>query len=393
MVKCGPHTPEQLALLEVFLNENYEFRRNVLSNMYELREQGDEPGEFRPLTREARNTLMRRFRFTGMEDTNLGQHVDEYIYSEDTPAYNPAHDWLMSLPAWDGNNHIGALFNRLPGITTEQHHFLAIWLRSAVAHWMGMDMLHGNECVVTIIGAQGCGKSTFFASMLPPHLRSYYLDHINLGNKNDKEMALTNNLLINLDELDQIRPAKHAELKQTLSKIMVNGRPIYGREQKCRQRFASFVSTTNNPRPLNDPTGSRRYICIRIPAGQLINNDEPTDYAQLYAQVIHELLVEKERYWFTNDETRRIEQLNQEYQNIISLEDMIDLCFRHPEAGENVHPLTIKDIKSAIETEFPSVKLADNINIRLGKALLAQDYERKRITKGSVYYIVSRKQA
>ena len=35
-------------------------------------------------------------------------------------------------------------------------------------------------------------------------------DYLNLSNKFDKEMALTNNLLVNLDELEAIRPSQHA---------------------------------------------------------------------------------------------------------------------------------------------------------------------------------------
>lgn len=256
-----------------------------------------------------------------------------------------------------------------------------------------MDMLHGNECVVTLIGAQGCGKSTFCASLLPPHLRSYYLDHINLGNKNDKEMALTNNLLVNLDELDQIKSGQHAELKQTLSKVMVNGRPIYGRAQKCRQRFASFVSTTNNPRPLNDPTGSRRYLCIRIPDGEFIDNEVTVDYNQLYAQVVCELKENQMRYWFTNEEVKRIEELNQGFQNQISLEGILDVCFRHPEDGEFVRPLSVSEILSEMRSEFPTLKTTDTMNVRLGKMLKTQNYERKRITQGSVYYIVPKRTA
>ena len=69
-----------------------------------------------------------------------------------------------------------------------------------MAHWMGMDPLHGNECVPVLIGPQGCGKSTFAVRLLPEHLRQYYLDHINFGNKFDCDMALTHNLIVNIDE-------------------------------------------------------------------------------------------------------------------------------------------------------------------------------------------------
>lgn len=384
---------EQIELLVEYLEQNYEFRHNVLSDVYEFRELTEEPKPFRPFSREARNSLVLRIKRDGLEIPNLGKNVDEVIFSEETPQYDPVKDWLQTLPAWDGQNHVGKLFSRIPGITTEQHHMLAIWLRSAVAHWLGLDMLHGNECVVTLIGAQGCRKSTFCANILPSHLRSYYLDHINLGNKNDKEMALTHNLLVNIDELDQIKASRQAELKQTLSKIMVNGRPIYGRTQKCRKRYASFVATTNNPRPLNDPTGSRRFLCIRIPEGQMIDVEAEIDYDQLYAQVVSELQDKQMRYWFTNEETMRLEQLNHEYQRVMSLEGMIDVCFRHPHEGEVVKPLPVDEILSEMVSEFPALKTAEGLNLRLGRVLKAQNFERKRITSGSVYYIVPKRVA
>ena len=126
-------------------------------------------------------------------------------------------------------------------------------------------------------------------------------------------MALTNNLLVNLDELEAIRPSQQSALKQTLSKSKVNGRPIYGCAQDDRPRFASFVATTNNPHPLSDVTGSRRFICVRIPEGLYIDNSGEIDYGQLYAQVVYEIRELKAPYWFNNTEVARIQELNLEF--------------------------------------------------------------------------------
>ena len=196
---------ETTLAIELFLNDNYLFRHNVLNGKVEFsaKSADDEP-DFRPLTQEALNSIIRRAKKEQVCEKGSPK------YSEDVPTYNPIGDYLAHLPKWDGQNHIAKLFNRLPGITSEQQGFLTIWLRSVVAHWLQIDQLHGNECVPTLIGAQGCGKTTYFHRLLPPSLRQYYLDHLNLSNKFDKEMALTNNLLVNLDELDAIRRSQHA---------------------------------------------------------------------------------------------------------------------------------------------------------------------------------------
>ena len=355
---------------EQFLNDNYLFRRNVLSGKVEFASLPAEEPQYRVLTQEALNSIVIRARRENIcEKGNPKTEIQELIHSEEVCDHNPIKEYLDSLPKWDGQNHVAKLFSRLPGITTEQHAFFAIWLRSAVAHWLQMDTLHGNECVPTLIGAQGCGKTTFVKRLLPAHLREYFLDHLNLSNKFDKEMALTNNLLVDLDELEAIRPSQHAALKQTLSKSKVNGRPIYGASQEDKPRYASFVATTNNPHPLTDATGSRRYICLTIPKGQQIDNMGEIDYEQLYAQVLYEVKEQKAPYWFNNMEVKRIQELNLNYVEQKDIAEIISVCFRKPKEGEKVKTLNSAQILKLIQMEYPSIKSDRSTKIHIGFAM------------------------
>ena len=372
---------------EQFLTENYSFRRNQLNGKVEFATKSPEgqASDYRPLTQEALNSIILRAKREDIcEGSNPKTDIVEFIHSEEVCAYNPIREYLDNLPQWDGQNHVAQLFSRLPGLSSEQLSFLSIWLRSTVAHWLQMDTLHGNEIVPTLIGAQGCGKTTFFKRLLPANLRQYFLDHLNLSNKFDKEMALTNNLLVCLDELEAIRPSQQASLKQTLSKSKVNGRPIYGCAQEDRARFASFVSTTNNPHPLSDATGSRRYICLQIPQGQYIDNAGEIDYDQLYAQVVYELREQKAPYWFNNDEVARIQQLNQEYMEQKDIVEIINLCFRKPEEGDAVQAMNSTELLRYMRNKYPS--LPDNLStrIRLGQAMSSLDFDST--SRGHVSY-------
>ena len=325
---------------EQFLNESYRLRRNVLNGKVEFATLNAEE-TYRPLTQEALNSIFLRAKREGLFDAGVTKSdFTDYIYSEDVPLFDPM-----------------------------------------VAHWLQMDTLHGNECVPTLIGAQGCGKTTFLRRLLPQPLRQYYLDHLNLSNKFDKEMALTNNLLVNLDELEAVRPSQHAALKQTLSKSKVNGRPIFGRAQEDRPRYASFTATTNNPHPLTDATGSRRYICLHIPQGQFINNSGDIDYDQLYAQVLYELREQKAPYWFNNDEVARIQQLNLGYMEQKDIAEIVAACFRKPKAEEAVKALNSQQLLEVIKKEYPSLPATHSTKVHLGLAMKELGFER--ISRGN----------
>ena len=377
-------TPEGgMLVIEQFLKENNLFRRNQLNGKVEFVTKSsidetvaDSDLRWRALTDLALNSIVIRAMREGLdEECNPKSEIQLLVQSEEVRAYDPIADYLSQLPQWDGQNHVAQLFSRLPGLSSEHLSFLTIWIRSAVAHWLQMDTLHGNECVPTLIGAQGCGKTTFFNRLLPQHLRQYYLDHLNLSNKFDKEMALTNNLLVNLDELDAIRPSQQSALKQTLSKSKVNGRPIYGASQEDRPRYASFVATTNNPHPLKDETGSRRYICMTIPNGLFIDNTGEIDYDQLYAQVLHELNVAKAPYWFNNLEVARIQEINLGYMEQKDMAEIVAVCFRKPLEGETGKAMNTTQLLQVIQQEYPLVKINHGTKVHLGVAMREMGFD------------------
>ena len=224
-------------------------------------------------------------------------------------------------------------------------------------------------------------------------MREYYLDHLNLSNKFDKDMALTNNLFVNLDELEAIRPSQQSSLKQTLSVSKVNGRPIFGKTQEDRPRFASFVATTNNRHPLKDFSGSRRYICILIPSGKMIDNTGDIDYGQLYAQVVYEIREQGAPYWFGIEEVARIQQLNQDFMEKKDLGEMFVACFRQPNEGEAVKTLNCDQIISIIQNDYPTLQNTVGNKVRLGKTIKALGFKHKEHSHVAYYEVVPLKAA
>lgn len=382
-----------MLILKEFLHENYEFRNNELSGKMEFRPRGDDDIPFRPLTREAENSIILRVCLE-LEDVRAPKNnVRLIIHSEETPEYDPIREYLMGLPKWDGQNRVAELFGRLPGITSEQILQCSIWFRSAVAHWLKMDEIHGNETVPTLIGDQGCGKTVFCRRLLPTQFQQFFLDHMNFSNKFDKDMALSNNLIVALDELDQYTVNQQAQLKQALSKNAVNGRPIFGTTQQDRHRFASFIATTNNPHPLNDPTGSRRYVCIRIAEGAIIDNELPINYEQLYAQLVEEVCVQKLPYWFTPEQTQNIQDANIPFQRETDVDEMVNVCFRLPRKGEVAREYTMPEIIAIMTREYPLLQVTHSLKIKIGAALKRRGFQHSSHNYGSSYLLVPRKKA
>ena len=387
MVAANP----DLMQIEEFFEQNYLFRNNVLNGRYEVACIGSNPLVWQHLTNERWNSIVWNLEMALPDVKSLKKYAEMYVYSEHTPLYDPIAEYMNKLPTWDGKDHVGNLINCLAGVNEKQSEWIRIWLRSMVTHWMKKDVEHGNDVVLLLMGDQGCGKSTFCQRLLPATLREYYLDHLNLANKFDKEMALTHNLLVNIDEFDQVKNSQQAELKHTISKSKVNGRRIYASVQTDQHRYASFVATTNSRQPLKDPTGSRRYLCVNIPSTQLIDNTFEINHEQLYAQILSEINTGKPCY-FNREKTILLQEANQPYQQIADFETMTKACFRKPKKGEEAKAILISDIFSEIQTYYPHLSPNMKNKMAIGVTLRSLGFQSTHTRSGNAYFAVFKKE-
>ena len=311
--------------IDIFLRENYELRLNIMRGVAEYRQRTGLGFEFQDLTEQARNSITLRAMEQGIKCWD--KDIRRYVCSNDIEPYDPISDFLERLPQWDGKDRVTPLALRIHTSYKEWPQLFHIWMRSMVAMWQGKGQLTGNALVPLLIGRQGCGKTSFCRILLPREQREYYNDRINFKNEADLNLGLTSFALINLDEFDKITQRQQIVLKYLVSTSDLKYRPPYGKAYQSHRRYASFIGTTNEPTPLTDPSGSRRFVCVMVEGD--IDFRTPVAYQQLYAQLKQEIQ-DGERYWLTPDEEVALMKHNRQYQRLNGLGEMLLAVVRKP---------------------------------------------------------------
>lgn len=365
---------------EAYMKEHYTLRLNVMTGVPEYRMNAVGYG-FQPLDQAARNTMAIQALKAGVDswDKDLSRYIDSNLI----PRYYPMADYIKHLPQWNGkHDYVGELACRVKTVNPYWEEDFHKWMLSMVAQWLGKDRQYGNAIVPLLIGPQGSGKSSFCSRLLPGYLQAYYNDRISMKNDNDIFIAMSSYALINIDEFDAMSKSQQPLLKYLISKHDVKFRPPYGKVMEERQRFASFIATTNNLRPLTDPTGSRRFICIYA---NEIDNTSQIHYDQLYAQLYHELQ-QGRRYWFEDEENARIIEQNSDFQQVYDYARMVDMLYHAPEdTPHDTKFILVKHIMKRLEQVFPTFIIKKNTDKELGRKLTDMGYEYKKQNKGASY--------
>mgnify|MGYP003390446934 FL=1 len=368
---------------EAFMNTFYEFRKNIISGKNEFRYKDSYEYSFRPMEKEDRYTMTLKALKMGLESWD--KDLDRYLDSTLIPTYDPINNYLDNLPKWDGKDRIGEFAKRVPTNNADFAHNFHVWMLSMVAHWMGRTPKQANAIVPLFIGKQGCGKSSFCSIILPPELQEFYNDRIDFKNDTSMFMGLTNTALINIDEFDSVSSGKQPLLKYLISTPAVRMRMPYQVSISNRRRYASFVATTNNVKPLKDLTGSRRYLCINVNGN--INFTTVVEYNQLYAQLVAEIAAGK-RYFFNDEENMKIMNDNKPFVEISEIEPIIDSLFRNPLPNETPQELSLPEVVDIIRQYYKLIGYDRKTLVNLGRLLSNRGFEGKKTNKCMKYKMI-----
>ena len=310
-----------------FFDRRYDLRYNEMKHIEEFRPKGHNYRPWQPLT----DRELRRIAHEEMIDAGAAWSIDieMYVRSSLIKNYNPVHEFLAGCGQWDGkHDYIGELARRVPNDYPDWEPFFHRWFLGMVAQWLGKSRDFGNAVVPMLIGPQATHKSTFCKLIIPMGLREYYIDDIKMQNAEQVERMLGRMALVNIDEYNAKTDREQAKIKRILTEKDVQVRRMRSEHYEMTPRMASFIATTNERQPLNDPTGSRRYLCVEVTG--IIDTDTPINYQQLYAQAVTELN-KKQPYFFTKDEEARIEAHNMQYQNMSSTELLLSTYYEPAE--------------------------------------------------------------
>ena len=205
--------------------------------------------------------------------------------------FHPVREWLESL-VWDGEPRIDTFSSTYLGKPDDAYH-------KAVMNALFMSAvlrIFKPGCKVdtmTILqGIQGIGKTKLWNALFNP----WYAEIVDSLNTKDFFIGLSGVWCADFGELDQFSKADATRIKQVLSSQADNYRGLWKGNHKKHPRQSIFVGGTNQDRWMNDATGGRRFLPIKVE--QSIDVDAIAKVRdQLFAEAVFNVKVDAGRWW------------------------------------------------------------------------------------------------
>ena len=370
--------PTQIDRLELFLSTRYVFRHNMVSGKLEFQYFGKK--KWHVMNDFIENSMLREC-LKGRIKTNLSS-LRNLLYSDFCELYNPFEDYFYNLPSYDEKeDYILELANT---ITTTKQELWQECFKKWIVAMVGcvLDEKVINHTVIVFSGKQGLGKTTWVEKLVPKKLKEYLFSGTINPNNKDTLVQLSECMLINLDELENLNRSEIGSLKEIITKTQIRMRKAYGHNNETMPRRASFAGSVNTAQFLNDSTGSRRFLCFEV---ENIQYQHEINIDNVLSQALY-LFKTGFRHWFDQEEIKNITENNEQYQ-LRSPEEELLLTWFEPCDRENAtHYLNASQIAAKL-AERAKITITDGTINKIGKALKKHNFTRL-MRKGSPVYAV-----
>ena len=379
---------DQQQMME-YLSSRYVFRFNTVMGYTEYRPNNTWVHPYVPVDDRVLNRMAIECRLAGLNTWD--KDISRYIHSSYITEYNPVWEYLSECRGkWDGKDRIRELARRVPTKNPNWPDWFYTGFLGMVRQWQSSIYdRYGNQIAPLLISKQGWNKSTFIQSLLPPELQWGFTNQLDVSEKRQTLQAMSQFLLINLDEFNQISPQlQQGFLKNVITLPCVKVKRPYGKHVEPFPRMASFIGATNQADVLTDPSGGRRFLGIELTGPIDISHN--INYEQIFAQALY-ALDHHELYYFNDEQTQQILESNRQFQQLTPAEQYFNDCFEPATSENDGKYLTSSAIFAHIKKLAGSDLRLNNLN-HFGRTLSnIPNLKRKRTTKGTEYLVKLRK--
>lgn len=294
--------------------------------------------------------------------------------------FHPAQQWVGSKP-WDGVSRLKQWYATIKARNESlKERMMRKWAISCIAalYKVGGVSAHG---VLTLLGDQGIGKTSWFLSLTPRGM-GFAKDGMILRPDNpDSVRQVTAHWMTELGELDAtFRKSDIAALKAFVTQDSDTYRLPYARKNTINPRRTVFFASVNDERFLSDSTGNRRYWtidCIDI------DYQHDIDMQQLWAEV-KTIYDSGEDWYLGHDELFDLNESNEQFMSIDPIAERLETRLDW-DADKSVWVWkTATEVAQMIGIDNPNRGDATRVAVYLGKSKGCIKHRSRGVTKTQV---------
>jgi len=179
----------------------------------------------------------------------------------DEHRFDSARDWLAPL-VWDGTPRVSQFLERYCAAEASDYvRAVSEYMWTAMAGRVESPGIK-TDMVPILVGAQGCGKSTAVAALVP--YPEWFCEISFHERDEDTARKMRGRLVAEIGELRGLHTRERESIKAFITRTHEKWIPKYKEFATEYPRRLLFIGTTNQDEFLSDDTGNRRWLPVRV---------------------------------------------------------------------------------------------------------------------------------